>query len=677
VLAGPAAATAAPPVPATPDPVAAGVPGHGRAWELVTPPDPVAARLVGIFNFTPLVAISAAGDQVAYRTVSSLPEAPFGGLVTFNLAVRGPGGWTNAPLAPPPHPELANPIEEGAIGFTPGFTSSLWTGTLPAGSGVALYARAADGAFSLRQAAAGGLTTVAISPDQSQVVFSSPGHLLAADAARTEGLSLYELDGSVLRLLDVGAGGTLVSTCGVTPLAASTDERAFFSARPDCAAGARIYLTSGTQATEISAPECTPGHCAAGTGAVNWAGASADGSVAFFSSDEQLIAEDTNAYYDLYRYDDASGELSLVTQRASGSTASQQAYSVRSSANGSRAYFSFEGQLLPGEGSATGPNLYLSDGQGLRFVASGVSVEQVSDDGRYALLEADASLLPGDTDSSADLYRYDAVDDKLIQVSIGPEGRGNGPLGSYPAPTIYPGEYPFVPRLGALPDLSRTLLFRTNEQLLSQDHNAESDIYEWSEAGLALLSSGVPDSEGEYFGATADAKTVLFRTTATLLPRDRDGGELDVYAARVGGGFAEPAPIAECKGDACAQAPVARPAPRRLAPGGGKPRLGFARIDAAARRQLAAKGWAPLLAESPRAGRLAAVGRARIGSRQALVARASAKAKQAGPVRLRLQLTAAARESLAHGNDLRVSLVLRLAGAKQARATHFTLAGSR
>ena len=205
------------------------------------------------------------------------------------------------------------------------------------------------------------------------------------------------------------------------------------------------------------------------------------------------------------------------------------------------------------------------------------------------------------------------------------------------------------------------------------------DAYEWTEAGgLGLLSAGTPGFPGQYLGATQDGRTALIRTGATLLPRDRDGGELDIYAARVGGGFPEPAGPAGCGAGGPCEAPVAG-TPHRTLPGAKplKPSIGLAPIDAAVRRQLVATGSTTLLVEVPAAGRLSAQGRARVGAHQETVASGKAVAKAAGPLRLRLRLTELARRSLAHGHGLRVQLVLRLAAEGATGKDNFTLRKAR
>jgi hypothetical protein len=669
LLAFSAVAVAAP-VPGTPDPVAAGVPGYGRAWELVTPPDVSPARIVG---YPVLRGISPSGDRLVYNVSAALADTSFGAIFSSNVGVRGPGGWVNTPLVEPA-PKESDYISivfgnEGLVATDSAAENSLWVNNLPAPQGHReLYESGPDGTYTPLVDMGKESAFYEASEDLRRVFFQSEAHLLAADASRNDGVrSLYELFDGTLRLVDVDDGGTLVSKCGAKGDGISSNgERVFFSARPGCPGFERVYLRAGGHTTEISASQCTlPGSECGAENDIQFAGATPSGSVAYISTAQKLTDDDANEYQDLYRYDVGGGELTLLTPRSAASTASPPRFVVHPSDDGSRTYLAAEGQLTPGEGAATGANLYLADDSGLHFVAplSGSESFQSSVDGRYVVFTSSAQLAPGDSDESIDLYRYDLITGQYLRISAGLDGRGNG---AFPAGGIF------------RRDIAQRVFFSTEEPLLPQDHNGLEDVYEWTEAdGLALVSAGSPGFNGEYIGGTADARTILIRTGATLLPRDRDGGELDIYAARVGGGFAEPAAPAACGSGAC-EAPSAAGPHRTLPAGGpGKPFIGLAPIDAAARRQLVAKGATTLLLEVPAAGRLTARGLARVGARKKTVATGAAVAKAPGPVRLRLRLTKAARRNLAGGHDLRVGLSLSLPSQRAIRKTSFVLEGAR
>jgi hypothetical protein len=667
-----AATAVAAPVPGTPDPVAPGVPGYGRAWELVTPPDVTPARAIG---YPLILGISPSGDRLLYNVSSALQDATYGSIFSVVLAVRGPGGWLNTSI-PYPEPKTMGFLEivlrsEGAVAVDPEAENALWANELPAPEvGRELYASGADGAYTpLVNMGTGGFKFA--SEDLRRLFFDSSSHLLPADAPRLEGFSAYEYFDGTLRLVDVKDDGTLLSNCGSTLNGISTDgERAFFTAQPECGptTPTQVFLRAEGHTTEISAsqcdlpdPECGPEQEA------SFVGATPSGSVAYISTAQRLTDDDSNSYRDLYRYDVASGKLTLLTPRSAASTASPGSFIVDPSSDGSRVYLAAVGQLIPGEGAAEGTNLYLADSQGLHFIAPLSEESQgfkTSPDGRYVVFTTSAQLAPEDSDEGVDIYRYDVVTGQYTELSAGLDGSPNGA---------------FTARVVDRHDIDQRVFFTTDEPLVPQDHNELEDVYEWTEAGgLCLVSAGTPGFKAEYVGGTPDGRTILIRTGATLLPSDRDGGEVDIYAARVGGGFPEPAGQAGCgEGGGC-EAPSAG-TPHRTLPTAatGKPFIGLAPIDAVARRQLVDRGSTTLLLEVPGTGRLTAQGKARIGSHEQVAAIGGAVAKKAGPVRLRLQLTEAARGSLAHGGDLRVRLVLRMRAQKATRTTSFALGGTR
>jgi len=648
------------------DPVAAGVPGNGRAWELVTPPEPVSARLMAGYLEALhgpegiVMAISPSGDRVAYRTAGVLPDANFGTFIGEAIAERGLDGWSNRALNIP-NPQFLDPVwtvqgGEGARAFDTDVRKVVWQTAQDANHDMNVSVGPLGPPFST--VAIGRESSVeGVSADLDRVFFSSTERLLPADAERAGGQSIYEYDDSGLHLIDANEDGSLIdpSCGGLWAGISSNGEEAFFNSGFFCAFP-NLYMRTAGHTVEVSASQCTLADCGPEAPA-SYLGTSPDGSAVFFASAQRLTDADNEGESAIYRYDVASGTLSQLYQQPPGSTASGFAYLVNSSVDGSRVYFSSEGRLLPGEGSESGTNLYVADGGGLHFVAPDLPRPVfVSGDGRYAVFATAAALDPGDTDSSVDVYRYDADSGKSTLISAGTGGSGNG---------AFDAKLPTAP--AALPpppspafDGDRRVVFSTAEPLLPQDRNDKEDVYEWTEGGgLNLISGGVPGLPGEFVAATPDGGTILFRTSATLLPRDRDGGDLDIYAARIGGGLPEPPEPAQPGCSNCAEGTGGGGSPRP-APLGDPDlshRLELGPIDAAARRQLARTGATTLLVEVPIPGRLEVIGR---DPGHRTVATGSARAKDAGPLRVRLRLEPAARRALARGERATVRLFLSL-----------------
>ena len=660
---------AAPASAATVDPVAAGVPGNGRAWELVTWPGPVTSRLDGSpyipAEYLPL-AISPSGNRIVYKAMGPPPDASFGATVNQVVAERGSEGWDNRTLSYPlpqfVRLEYSVVSAEGPIAFDADLTKALWFNAIDTDGNQAFlsgpmgppYKTIADvGANSYFRGA---------SPDLTRVIFLSEEHLVPADAARASGTSLYEADDAGIHLLDVNDDGSLVSGCGSQfDSAMPSIEEVVFSANPNCGSFSRVYLRSGGHTVDVSASHCTLADCGPEANAT-YIGVSPDGSAVFISSTQRLTDANNEGKLMAYRYDIASGALNPLFEVPPGSTATSfgdAGVPIHVSADDSRAYLLVGGQLQPGLGSTSKPNLYLADSSGPHFVAA-VPTEAVfvSSDGRYAVFYTAESLDPRDTDSSLDVYRYDADTNTSTLLSAGPGDSGNGPFDAK------------LPSTSRAIDGNRRVVFTTAEALLPQDGNEKEDVYEWTEAGLSLISGGVPGLPGAFVGSNSDGGTVFFRTSATLLPRDRDGGDLDIYAARIGGGLPEPPEAGVCSGWDCAESAVARPS--RISPLGPpnlSRRLELGPIDAAARRQLARTGATMLLVEAPGPGKLTVVGRDR---KHRQVAGGSARVEKAGPLRVRLRLEPAARDALARGQRVTMRLFLAL-GKARLRSAAFAL----
>jgi hypothetical protein len=161
----------------------------------------------------------------------------------------------------------------------------------------------------------------------------------------------------------------------------------------------------------------------------------------------------------------------------------------------------------------------------------------------------------------SEVYLYDAGGPTLTCVSCNPtNGR---PSGSSTIPgAIANGSAPgsidsYKPR--ALSANGKRAFFDSGDALVSSDSNGDPDAYEWeaqgegtcSKAGgcISLLSDGSAPGGSRFVDASANGGDAFFLTEGSLVGADL--GALDLYDARVGGGFAEPTPPILCEGDAC------------------------------------------------------------------------------------------------------------------------------
>jgi hypothetical protein len=119
---------------------------------------------------------------------------------------------------------------------------------------------------------------------------------------------------------------------------------------------------------------------------------------------------------------------------------------------------------------------------------------------------------------------------------------------------------------------SGQLFFESFDQLTARDTNSSNDVYEWLPAEAAstcaelkaemfvpaahgcisLISGGGSGSgDTEFLDASPDGSNVFFTTAESLVPQDP--GQIDVYDAHEGGGFAPTVKPQVCEGETCQQ----------------------------------------------------------------------------------------------------------------------------
>jgi hypothetical protein len=252
-------------------------------------------------------------------------------------------------------------------------------------------------------------------------------------------------------------------------------------------------------------------------------------------------------------------------------------------------------------------NLYLRDGgAGLRFIATLEGEEaggffpgalspfshtaRVSKDGKYLAFASRSNLTGYENLDAAsgkadrEVFRYDATANggagRLDCVSCNPSGsrpmgrKLDDLLGDWTAAQIPNWQDTFYAQRVLSDDGSR-LYFESFDALLPSDRNGRKDVYQWELAGagdcqstganyfaqnggcLSLISSGTSGGDSEFVDAAPSGSDVFFTTASSLLPQDY--GLVDIYDARIGGGFPPP-PVqaAGCEGEAC-QSPPAPP----------------------------------------------------------------------------------------------------------------------
>jgi hypothetical protein len=338
---------------------------------------------------------------------------------------------------------------------------------------------------------------------------STPGAELGAqsNAISADGTTAYWTATATgnLYVNEAGAGSTLVSAGG-----------AFQTASTD---GGVAFFTQGGHLYRYTAPSGPATDLTPGGGVLGVLGASADGAVVYYLDGTGV-----------HRWD---GATSQVSDGANASNYPPTTGTARVSADGSRL-------------------LFLSDESPTDFNSFGTT--QV-----YLYSE------PGTGGSTG-----------LACVSCNPAGERPEGGSSIPG-AIANGEWEGATQLYkpmVLTANGNQVFFDSADALLPKDTNGEPDVYEWQAAGVAgctrpagciqPISSGRSAAGASFVDASADGRDAYFLTDESMVARDPGG--VDLYDARVGGGFPEPIPPLACVGDACQGIP---PKPEDPSPGTG------------------------------------------------------------------------------------------------------------
>jgi hypothetical protein len=292
--------------------------------------------------------------------------------------------------------------------------------------------------------------------------------------------------------------------------------------------------------------------------------ASGDGSRVFFTKNEHL-----------YVYVVAAG---VTEELASGGVLGM----IGASNDGTYAYFVSTGALTGGA-IAGPPHLYLSHAGQLSLIATlsladdetslGIygsgepqgdwyrtfagRTAEVSPSGRYVAFMAEENLTRYETlDANGrhdfEAYVYDAATGQLACASCNTDGTPPTSSTLLPAPVngLYQQRY--------LNDNGQ-LFFSTPDPVVPEDTNGASDVYEYEQGHVHLISPGETADEAVFADASESGNDVFFTTRQQLVPADRDR-IVDLYDARVHGRTEEGSPPPPCAGEACLESPSGQPA---------------------------------------------------------------------------------------------------------------------
>ncbi len=614
-------------------------PQDKNGGDATTDPSAVNGRPKEIVQAAPQ--IGAEGRGITYSSLSAFADPAGAPYVSQYLAARSEsqGRWLSEAIAMPRQGAsiIANPY--GFDTQWQGFSSDLRYGWIRTDADTTAAFGGIPGYFNLyrRDNNAGSFSSLCAAQPPNlaksqylpgSVTYSADGQTsafrandkLTPNAASTAGLyQLYGCSGNERRLLSVLPGGAPAVTgarAGSAPYGGISHRDALVQ-NAVSADGSRVYwsdsdslgslylrknpFASGAECSGPGAP-CTVNVSKAVSSpgseqAVEFQGASTDGTTAIFKFKGGPLVND------LYSFDAESGVSSSIAEDV-GSV-------LGMSDDAMTVYFSSRAVL--DEGAVEGANnLYRHRiGAGYDYIARSaglacatldeLSCSRVSPDGDALLFASSDPLTGADNKSAANgertdqFFRYEASSDELSCVSCNPTGarpRGEAWRGDLVDPSRFHSLH--APRTLSVD--GDTIFFESYDGLSTLDNDDELDVYRWIAEGsgdcgadsdsyselndgcVDLISTGADGVRAEFLEASADGSDVFIRTRQQLSGHDNDD-LLDIYDARVEGGFAEPEPPVACEGESCQGDPAdvpERTEPESNQQGSGNPPVGDA-----------------------------------------------------------------------------------------------------
>lgn len=516
-----------------------------RGYEQVTPVDKKGGSVNTVLGFH----AAPDGSAIAYQTTAAPADAVAAVLESRYLSRRGASDWLRWKQLDPPLNISRSVIDYGTHALSPDFTHALvvTNRALTPGAienGGNLYVSdLRTGSYELVAAASGLSAYLAMAsintnnmylggaPDFSWVVFVSATPLLPGVTGsalykwtRAGGLTLESRlpDGSV------PDGNVSMQRLDRTDTRQVSDDgnTMYFALNAGPQSG--VYRRADGQTTAISVSSGDPDTPQPG----ELDGVSRDGSYAIFRSGRLTDDAPPAAGTYLYQYDAATGGLRYLGLAAD----MNQSRVIDVADDAQTVYFN------------DGLNTAVWRSGELRTVVASwhpeatAQVKQAfaSPSGRYFAYRG----------PDHNVYLYDAETDENDCASCPPDGSagGDGELMRQGVRSVSNRDPRIVTDNGMV-------FFDTAARLVSADHNGSRDVYAYRDGELTLISAGDSNFAARFADASADGSDVFFTTAQPLVNQDDDQA-LDIYDARIGGGFpgqSPPAPPAPCAKTECAE----------------------------------------------------------------------------------------------------------------------------
>ena len=199
-------------------------------------------------------------------------------------------------------------------------------------------------------------------------------------------------------------------------------------------------------------------------------------------------------------------------------------------------------------------------GSGVWGLTNTTKPADVTPNGEHLALISLNNLTEYKAGGDPEMYEYDAESGTITCVSCNPAGAPTRSGVEYTDGAVaFNGTPRFMSENGA------EVFFDSSESLVPAASNGKENVYEYEDGHQHLISTGTGSAESVFGSMSAEGGNVLFSTRQRLTP-SAEGEEVQLYDARVDGGFPEEkTTVVPCKGTECESS--ATPPPTFTAPG--------------------------------------------------------------------------------------------------------------
>src|SRR3954462_7918911 len=366
---------------------------------------------------------------------------------------------------------------------------------------------------------------VSISADGRHVAFAPDQQLLTDDSDFSQDVYVYDRETDSVTLASGASssrgaalarlGGDHVyfeTTEGLVP--ADVDGASDIY-RYDIATDKIVLATPGTTQTPV------------------FSGISADGTHLFYRTDESVTGDDVDGgFRDVYQY--TNGQTALVSVADGFDQGPNDSDFQKASADGTVVYFTTADQLADDDTDGGTDDIYKRSADGsVSLVSTGpaetltffnAAFSDITPDGKTAFFYTSQDLTPDDTDGGA-LDAYMRTGATTTRISVG---------------AMNDQTFDDAAFAGYAQDLS-SLFFQTTAQMTTADSDTRDDLYARRGSDTSLVTPALGPCtlapsfrcEPEWHGNSADGRRVWLQSDEPLHPSDGDGGATDVYESRL------------------------------------------------------------------------------------------------------------------------------------------------